>query len=447
MESRKIINLHEKQGEAFELLTDSSKRFIFFGGGSTGGKSWLGWVWLLSMCFKFAETRWFIGRDELKRLRNTTLVTFFKVLAAYQIPDNYFNYNAQDHFIQFINGSRIDLLELKYYPSDPLFQRFGSAEYTGGWIEEAGEVNFGSFDMLKSRVNRHLNMQYGLKPAKILLTFNPQKNWLYETVYMPFRESRLPADYVLIQSLYYHNIFREEGTDEQLESITNEAQKQRLKYGNWEYADDPDVLIQYTDLMNIKDVPIKRGLNYAGVDVARMGDDKTTFVKFEGNYLAKIKTFSKIDTAETAIKLINFMKADAIAAENIGIDTVGLGAGTYDFMKSRGVKCIEIISGAKPTRSTKTYEFKNLRSQMYWQFREDVLDGNIRIDMHDQELLTDLSAVRYKIVMEKVIQIEPKDDIKSRLGRSPDKGDAVVYANAIRSGILKRVQKFTYTSA
>jgi len=147
MEKTPIINLHEKQGEAFELLTDSNKRFIFFGGGSTGGKSWLGWVWLLSMSIKYPETRWFIGRDELKRLRNTTLITFFKVLSAYQIPEHYWNYNAQDHFIQLINGSRIDLLELKYYPSDPLYQRFGSAEYTGGWIEEAGEVDFGSFDI------------------------------------------------------------------------------------------------------------------------------------------------------------------------------------------------------------------------------------------------------------------------------------------------------------
>ena len=113
MESTKIINLHEKQGDAIELLTDSNKRFIFFGGGSTGGKSWLGWVWLLSMCFKYPETRWFVGRDELKRLRNTTLVTFFKLLAQYQINENYFNYNAQDHFIIFINGFCYFLLKTK----------------------------------------------------------------------------------------------------------------------------------------------------------------------------------------------------------------------------------------------------------------------------------------------------------------------------------------------
>lgn len=445
------IKLHPKQYEAYSVLNNSQIRFLNFGGGRSGGKSWLGWVWLITNCYAYPGTKWFCGREELKRLRMTTLRTFFKVCKALPIPENDYVYNGQDHFIAFKTGSIIDLLELKFYPSDPLYQRFGSSEYTGGWIEEGGEVSMEAFDMLKSSVGRQDNDKYGLIPAKILITCNPAKNWLYTTFYLPKKNGTLPSDYSFIQSLYNDNIYREPDTQKQLESIINESQKQRLMYGNWEYADDPDALITYEDLINLKYVDRKPGINFCGSDVARMGDDKSTFAKFEGNYLAKLKTFSELDTAILANRLIDFQNIESIPAENTGIDTVGLGAGTYDSMKEKRRKCIEIISGAKPTKIYKnggtTYEFKNLRSQMWWQFRLDCKGMNICIDSDDQELLTDLTAPRYKIINEKMIQVEPKEEIKKRLGRSPDKGDAVVYANAMRAGIIKSKAQLKYTTA
>lgn len=443
------VKLHKKQGRAYKLLTDSSKEYILFGGGAEGGKSWIGWFWLISSCLKYEDTRWFCGREELKRLRNTTLATFFKLCKEYNIPPSSYKYNGQDHFIEFSNGSRIDLLELKEKPSDPMFERFGSSEYTGGWIEEAGEVPFGAFDVLKTRIGRQRNGQYGLTPAKLFLTCNPSKNWLYTTFYLPWKQNSLPKEYEFIRSLYDDNIFRDPGAEKRLENVTSESQKQRLKYGNWEYADDPDALVTYEEIIALRDVEKEQGLGYVGADIARYGDDSSTFAKFKGNYLDKLDQHSQYDTAEISNKLIAFLAIEAVSTENCGIDTVGLGAGVYDNMKEKKKKCVEIISGAKPTKSLKigegkesqTFEFKNLRSQMWWQFREDVKNGRICIDSDDDELLTDLTAPRYKIVNEKMIQVEPKEDIKVRLGRSPDKGDAVIYANAMRNGIVSTQKK------
>ncbi|EPK8800230.1 terminase, partial [Escherichia coli] len=46
--------------------------------------------------------------------------------------------------------------------------------------------------------------------------------------------------------------------------------------------------------------------------------------------------------------------------------------------------------------------------------------------LDDQETADDLSAAEYKVRVDGKIVIEPKEDIKERLGRSPGKGDALL---------------------
>ena len=141
-----ITRGHEKQKQALQILTDKNTKELAYGGAAGGAKSWTGAVWLVFSCLAYPNTRYFIGREELTRLKESTLVTFFKVCSYYGIDrDIDWKYNAQSHFIEFTNGSRISLLDLKYQPSDPFYERYGSVEYTSGWIEEAGEVNHGAF--------------------------------------------------------------------------------------------------------------------------------------------------------------------------------------------------------------------------------------------------------------------------------------------------------------
>jgi phage terminase large subunit len=198
-----------KQHQAYQSLRDNETTYLLFGGGAGGGKSWLGCEWLLTNCILYPGTRWFIARERLKTLKLTTLITFYKVCQEQGIKQGtHFNYNAQNSVITFANGSTIDLLEVKLNPSDPLFEDLGSAEYTGGWLEEAGEINFNAFDTLKSRIGRHKNDAFGLK-KKLLVTCNPKKNWLYTTFYKPFKDGTLPTEYKFLQSLVDDNPYME----------------------------------------------------------------------------------------------------------------------------------------------------------------------------------------------------------------------------------------------
>lgn len=132
---------HEKQGQALTILTDTDHVEVLYGGAAGGAKSWTGAVWLLFMCLAYPGTKWFIGRAELKRITQSTYITFKKVCSMYGCTEELYTFNGQLNYIQFFNGSRIDFLDLQYKPSDPLYERYGSIEFTGGWIEEGGEVN------------------------------------------------------------------------------------------------------------------------------------------------------------------------------------------------------------------------------------------------------------------------------------------------------------------
>ena len=87
-------------------------------------------------------------------------------------------------------------------------------------------------------------------------------------------------------------------------------------------------------------------------------------------------------------------------------------------------------AGSDAKDKTGQFGFTNLRSQIYWQFREALTDPQRRVALPpDQALFADLSSSRYTVVGGK-IKVESKDEIIKRLGRSPDDGDAVIYASA-----------------
>ena len=72
--------------------------------------------------------------------------------------------------------------------------------------------------------------------------------------------------------------------------------------------------------------------------------------------------------------------------------------------------------------------FTNKRSAAWWGMRELLEDGLIALPP-DDNLTGDLTAPKWRVMSGGRIQVESKDDIKKRLGRSPDDGDAVVMAN------------------
>ncbi|GHG21521.1 hypothetical protein GCM10017784_11290 [Deinococcus indicus] len=168
-----------------------------------------------------------------------------------------------------------------------------------------------------------------------------------------------------------------------------------------------------------------------GVDVARGGADKTVFAPRWGTYLGRIVTYPGTATPDGPT-LRDLLLPELGQGTRANIDIVGVGSSPYDFTKQAHAETYPVnggLQGIDGTDRTGNYRFANLRAKLYWQLRE-ALDPEQGLGLAlppDEELLVDLTSAGWEPRGDKIL-VEKKDDIKKRIGRSPDKGDAVTYA-------------------
>jgi len=411
-----------KQYIALEKLADFESKYILFGGGAGGGKSWIGSEWLLDMCLCYPGVRYFMAREELKSLKETTVKTFHKVAKHHNVLDA-FRYYEHYSAIRFFNGSEVSLLELKYIPSDTMFERFGSTEFTGGLIEEAGKVHFNAFDTLKSRVGRHLNDQYNI-PKKVLITCNPKKNWLYHTFYKPWKENRLEDGYIFIQSLVSENNKIDSGYSESLDEIKDPTTKKRLKYGEWEYEDDPLSLVDYENILNIfTNEYVEGGTKYITADIARFGNDKVKIRVWDGLRVIEKVTREKLKVTESAALIKQLANKHRIPMSNVIVDEDGVGGGVVDILNCKG-----FVANSSPLHGG---NFDMLKSQCGYRLSElinqNLIYENEPSPAQREQIIEELEQLKKKSESEdKKLAIMPKDIIKDLIGRSPDDLDTFI---------------------
>jgi hypothetical protein len=183
-----------------------------------------------------------------------------------------------------------------------------------------------------------------------------------------------------------------------------------------------------------------------GADVARFGTDKTVFQPRKGNWFGEQEVFSKQDTEVTADKLMNRLNKQTDFA---AVDVIGIGAGVVDKLKRNKYRCHAFNAAARTdaTDMTGNWQFQTMRSAAYWHVRE-ILDPsndfNVMIAPNDQ-LTADLTAPRWTEKIGAKIYVEAKDDIKKRIGRSTDRGDAFVIAAWYSAGVIDESEPGTYS--
>lgn len=411
---------HEKQEQALRILTNDTTVEFLYGGAAGGAKSWTGCSWLTFSALAYPDTHWFVGRESLKRLRESTHLTFSKVFAQYGIKiGEDVKYNGQDHYWEFANGSRIDYLDLRYLPSDALYERYGSVEYTGGWIEEGGEINFGAFDTLKTRIGRHLNDKHGLL-RKLFVTCNPKKNWMYTTFYKPYTNDTLPADRSYLPALVTDNPFNEKGYIQALESTTDKVKKERLLKGNWDYDDNPNAMCSYDAIQAIfnNDLAVDDGFKYITADIARFGSDKARIGVWEGWRLIEHVSFDISKTTDIQKTITHLRQKHRIPKRQAIADEDGVGGGVVD---NTGI--IGFTNNGRPFEGE---NYQNLQTQCAYKLAERINNGEFGIDCDlseedKEDIATELGQLQtYDVDSDGKLKIKPKELIKQDIGHSPD---------------------------
>lgn len=175
-----------------------------------------------------------------------------------------------------------------------------------------------------------------------------------------------------------------------------------------------------------------------GVDVANSTDgDLGAICEGIGATVTRVSAFPCPNANELGEQIAVMITERGIPAANVGVDGVGVGAGTVNELLRQDIQVVNIQSGSKQLEVMKNgvqlvEQFDNLRSQMWWQARMDLQDEDSPLVLpEDDELIAELTEPRYTVHNGK-IKVEAKSEIKKRLGRSTNKADAFVYWNWVR---------------
>lgn len=236
----------------------------------------------------------------------------------------------------------------------------------------------------------------------------------------------------------------------------NSALYQRRVLGNF-HADDDDAVIpldwieaatqRWHDWQRAGFPPVE-GPQWTGVDVGR-GGDSSVLARRTGHAVTLVVKNVR-DTMAVA---------DLCALEpgRCIVDVIGVGAGVYDRLKQMGRKPVPYAgSGKSPLRDrSRQFGAFNVRSAAYWHLRE-LLDPEYEPTIAlppDDLLLSDLTTPRWEVTagVPPKIKVETKESVVERLGRSPDRGDAVAaafYADAVHTPtqVIKPIGFMPHTS-
>lgn len=179
-----------------------------------------------------------------------------------------------------------------------------------------------------------------------------------------------------------------------------------------------------------RDRPEKVPLSAVGIDPSRGGDDKTSEAKRYDNWFDEVVSWPGVVVKDGAI-LAELVRQDLGDTEPhyINIDVSAIGSSGYDHLKTmyKNVNPFNPAEASEYRDKSRKLKMRNKRAEMYWRMRDalDPVDGDDIALPPNTELLADLCSAKYE-VSSAGVKVEDKAEIKKRIGRSPDEGEAIM---------------------
>lgn len=165
-----------------------------------------------------------------------------------------------------------------------------------------------------------------------------------------------------------------------------------------------------------------------GVDVARFGDDDSVIQPVRGFAALQRVVIHGQDTmaiADACVNMVAALRRDRDDKPVINVDEIGVGAGVLDRLHRLAKKHDFIAIGINVAEASDNPDkFKNLRSQLWFSTLKWLDEGGALIHK-DPKLTEELTGAMYTIDERGRFVVELKKKMKERIGRSPDRADAL----------------------
>ena len=245
---------------------------------------------------------------------------------------------------------------------------------------------------------------------------NPRWDKIHVDWRQGIKEGRITQDYVdeqreTIPQIAFEVLFESRFPKTSVDTILTQEQVQIMF--------DKDVMIRGNQPVEI------------GVDVARFGKDLTVIACRRGMKLFHIEKHGKEDTMQTSGRVsklaLEFSRQGFEVI--VSIDDTGLGGGVTDRLNELYGDEYEIIPVINGSTKTMNDIYYNKITELWMWFKENYE----LVDLpKDSDIMSELTKRRFKFKSNgKQIIMESKDEMKKRIGKSPDTMDAV--ANAFAS--------------
>jgi len=413
------FKLTKKQWETYKALASWKYKEILVWWGWSGWKSrWIACIVTIT-CLQYGWISRLVGRDNLKKLKQSTRLTFLKVRKEYWIiKDVDYTVNMAEFVVDFKNGSKIFFVDLWRYPSDPFYDRIWSMELTYSRLEEWQEIDSMVSDTISWRYRQAVK-EYNIDPCTII-TCNPKKGYLYERFITPnIKDHRL-----FIPILYSDNPHIDQKKyAEWVLASGNKIQIERLLHWNRDYDDTPWKLYAYDDLLNMRHNPLHNGKKYISIDWATEWDDLAVLMVWDGWEVKEIITREKSTTTQISTKARELCQRYGIPLSHIVNDHIGIWAGISHELG----KIYQYASWSKPiVKKWEPKPYNHLRDQCFFEIQKHIHKIKFPDTKRKDMIVEELDVMR-QIDIDKdwPYKVIKKDDIKAKIGRSPNFADAI----------------------
>lgn len=400
-------------------------------GGSASGKSD---VTATEFLLKSMRQKYFRGlfcRKYQITVRDSQFALFQDLIKRYGF-DQFFKVNKSDMDITclltgniLMSGGLDDVDKLKSIP-----------DLTDIWIEEPidrrGSVTHEDFTELDRRLRCNKASNH------IYLTFNPitKENWVHRTFF-----EKNDYNTFALKTTYRDNHFLPHETHEQYEILKRTNPEEYAVYGLGEWGSLDDMAMRLFRDDSIEDLFtngsfLPRGqTRYLTADVAFSGADQFVIMVWDGWTVIDVRVIAKSEGDDVVRKIQTVASEYGIPGQRCAFDAGGVGIGLRGFLRT----AMPFVGANSPLEDEADKNdmqkkllpkpaFRNLRAQAFHFAAGKVNDCEAAFEtksVHLQNALAqELRAIRRKDIPDGgKYQIIPKEEIKDRIGRSPDLAD------------------------